>query len=214
MSLYETLISLSDRELTEKIKGCKSVSEAQRIMGFKRDPRAQKYISDFVQRTGLFVWKNFKKEYNLNDVELAVKSSRCMSDVLRLLGLQIAGGNQSTVKRIIKKHNFDCSHFNVAEARTKNRTKQLSWTVETAFVEHSKVPRSSVSFLVKKFSVLPYKCEGCGNEGSWNGTTLNLTVDHINGIPDDNRVGNLRYLCPNCHSQTSTFGGKRRNSSK
>lgn len=53
-----------------------------------------------------------------------------------------------------------------------------------------------------------YECEECGNSGEWNNKVLVLQLDHINGIYNDNRVENLRFLCPNCHSQTETFSGK------
>ena len=51
-----------------------------------------------------------------------------------------------------------------------------------------------------------YKCAECNLE-SWRGKDLKLQVDHINGIHHDNRPENLRFLCPNCHSQTNTFCG-------
>src|SRR5687768_5680423 len=55
---------------------------------------------------------------------------------------------------------------------------------------------------------LPYICTICGNIGEWNGMRLVLHLDHINGINDDDRLENLRFLCPNCHSQTDTYAGK------
>ena len=54
-----------------------------------------------------------------------------------------------------------------------------------------------------------YCCAICGiNE--WRGQRLVLHLDHINGINNDNRVTNLRLLCPNCHSQTPTYGNRAR----
>ena len=53
-----------------------------------------------------------------------------------------------------------------------------------------------------------YECEECHLKPLWCGKKLVLQVDHINGIPYDHRRENLRFLCPNCHSQTDTFCGK------
>ena len=57
-------------------------------------------------------------------------------------------------------------------------------------------------------NILEYKCIECGNTGEWNGKPITLQLDHVNGVYNDNRVENLRFLCPNCHSQTDTFRSK------
>lgn len=49
------------------------------------------------------------------------------------------------------------------------------------------------------------KCELCSQGPEWNRQFLNLQLDHINGIHNDNRLENLRILCPNCHTQTPTY---------
>lgn len=54
---------------------------------------------------------------------------------------------------------------------------------------------------------LQYECAICGIS-EWRGRRLVLHLDHINGINNDNRFENLRLLCPNCHSQTDTYGRK------
>ena len=59
-------------------------------------------------------------------------------------------------------------------------------------------------------NLLEYKCALCGNTGEWQGKPLTLQLDHINGEHLDHRLENLRFLCPNCHSQTETFGSRQR----
>lgn len=58
-----------------------------------------------------------------------------------------------------------------------------------------------------------YKCEEC-NIDSWNNKPIVLELDHVNGDSNDNSLGNVRLLCPNCHSQTHTFRIKNRGSGR
>ena len=55
---------------------------------------------------------------------------------------------------------------------------------------------------------VPYQCAECGVGGMWQGKSLILHVDHVNGDCLDSRVENLRFLCPNCHTQTATWAGR------
>jgi len=67
--------------------------------------------------------------------------------------------------------------------------------------------RSKIRTEIIKNELLPYKCNECGIS-EWKGKSLSLHLDHTNGINNDNRIDNLRFLCPNCHSQTDTYCGK------
>lgn len=84
----------------------------------------------------------------------------------------------------------------------------LKYKLEEVLIENSPVTRRVLITYLAKYNVLDYKCAICGNIGEWNGVSLTLQIDHINGIRNDNRKENLRWLCPNCHSQTDTYCGK------
>jgi 5-methylcytosine-specific restriction endonuclease McrA len=78
--------------------------------------------------------------------------------------------------------------------------------IEEILVENSTYANNvSLKKRLIREGVLDYKCVECGNIGKWNEKPLVLQLDHINGINTDNRIENLRILCPNCHSQTKTF---------
>lgn len=59
-----------------------------------------------------------------------------------------------------------------------------------------------------RYGLKTEECEWCGLGPEWNGKPIVLELDHVNGNPRDNRLENLRILCPNCHSQTDTHCGK------
>lgn len=86
--------------------------------------------------------------------------------------------------------------------------------LDELFCEHSKAPRYFVKELIIKNQLKPYKCEKCNIIDEWNGYPISLQLDHINGINNDNRIENLRFLCPNCHSQTPSFCGRGKNFGK
>lgn len=67
--------------------------------------------------------------------------------------------------------------------------------------------RSSVRKLILKENLIEYKCGVCEID-IWNNIKLALHLDHVNGKNSDHRLENLRWLCPNCHSQTHTYAGR------
>lgn len=146
--------------------------------------------------------------YKLNDNEFAelVKNSNTYSEVLKELGLSTSGsGSRSVLKRRIFELNININHF------TKNGIKKsysAKYELKEILVENSKYSNIKClkSRLVKE-NLLKYECAECKNKGEWNDKKLVLHLDHINGINNDHRIENLRFLCPNCHSQTNTYAG-------
>jgi hypothetical protein len=60
---------------------------------------------------------------------------------------------------------------------------------------------------ILKEKILKNECSVC-EINEWNSKPISLHLDHINGISTDHRLENLRFICPNCHSQTDTYCGK------
>lgn len=85
--------------------------------------------------------------------------------------------------------------------------------MEEMLVENSSATRHNMKLRLLSVGLLRNECYICGIS-EWLGKPLSLDLDHINGINNDNRLENLRLLCPNCHSQTDTYRGRnvRRNS--
>ena len=150
------------------------------------------------------------KIYKLSDeqfVELLKKSST-ISEVLFKLGYTVKGNSwgYSQVKRRMDDLNLDYSIFKGKSAVIKI-TKLNNVRKEDILKENCKHQRTVLRRYIIKNNLIPYKCAICGCT-EWQGKTLSLELDHINGINNDNRLENLRFLCPNCHSQTSTYGSR------
>jgi hypothetical protein len=150
-----------------------------------------------------------KHKWTKDELETAVRKHDNFSDVLRDLNLKLSGGNWKSIRKYCEQYFIDISHFDyrrkcrdaVAKFKIENR-----YTIEEIFCENSTVSKSSVRTQYRKIS--DYKCVICDNRGSHLCKPLILQLDHINGESSDNRLENLRWLCPNCHSQTDTFAGR------
>lgn len=81
------------------------------------------------------------------------------------------------------------------------------------FCEYSSCSTGYVKNAILTLNLKEYKCEMCGLV-NWNNKKLVLELDHINGNNRDHRLINLRFLCPNCHSQTDTWRGRNKNTGK
>ncbi|OLE55185.1 MAG: hypothetical protein AUG51_04335 [Acidobacteria bacterium 13_1_20CM_3_53_8] len=140
-----------------------------------------------------------------------VESSLSYAEVLRRLGLKQTGGSQSNIKRLVQKYGIGTDHF-LGQARNRgddHRGGPRKAEAEEILVLRDPLSNHEQAFKLRRAMIevgISYRCALCEIESVWNGKPLMLTVDHINGHRYDNRRENLRFLCPNCHSQTPTFG--------
>ena len=150
-------------------------------------------------------------ELSNDDFVSLIKSSMSVPEVLFKLGYSIAGNTwgYSQVKKRMDELHMTCADFRGRSSIVKNNLQKV--VPEKLFCNNSKHNRSVLRRYILRYNILPYVCQECGIS-EWNGKAISLELDHINGINSDNRVENLRFLCPNCHSQTSTYGA--RNSSR
>lgn len=150
------------------------------------------------------------KIYKLNDEQFIdlVKSSLNISEVLFKLGYSTKGNSwgYSQVKRRMLELNLSGKDFRGKSAVISNLSiKKID--PEKLLCKNSKHTRVVLRRYIISNKLIPYKCSICGIT-EWQGKTLSLELDHINGENNDNRIENLRFLCPNCHSQTDTYGSK------
>lgn len=131
---------------------------------------------------------------NINNVKsISVLNLLCINNNIKF-------SNDTRVKNIIKKLNLNTNHF--------ISTRGNIYSNKELFKLGTEFKYSTVKNRIIDECLLEYKCVKCGIEDTWNDKKINLDLDHINGNPKDNRLENLRFLCPNCHSQTETYKGK------
>jgi 5-methylcytosine-specific restriction endonuclease McrA len=136
-------------------------------------------------------------------------SSCFMTEVIKSFGLDPYSGNHRTLTERIMKDNLDVSKLKENRKREQSRLALTRQRIPNS-VLFSKKSRSSklIRARILQDQLLPYRCVFCDNRGEYNAKPLSLQLDHIDGNPTNNSLENLRFLCPNCHSQTPTFGGR------
>ena len=144
---------------------------------------------------------------NKEAVERAIEGASSTREALHRLGLRSAGGNYAAFKQA-------CQKFNITQPIGKADTTAARLAVriplQDILIENSSyTSRDQIKKRCYAESLLKEKCYKCGIGPEWQGQHLTLQLEHKNGIHNDHRIENLEILCPNCHSQTDSFGGKR-----
>lgn len=142
------------------------------------------------------------------EVRDAVAQSRSIAQALRNLGLRAAGGNFRSFKRIVAYYRISTEHFDPKWSLPVNLRKSLT-PLHEILIEGSTYSRSSLKRRLYEAGWKQRRCELCGQNEHWQGRTMALILDHINGVATDNRLENLRIVCPNCAATLDTHCGRK-----
>ena len=153
------------------------------------------------------IWEKFSKK----ELEKIVANSNSFSEILLLHDIKTrGGGSYGTLRRRLESENIDYSHILLGIGSNKGRNfLKPKIPLNKILVENSNYNRCHLKRRLMKNGLLKNKCCICGLEPEWEGKNLVMVIDHINGVNNDNRIENLRLICPNCNSQTDTFAGRK-----
>ena len=141
------------------------------------------------------------KRYEKSELVIIVAGCNSYREVLVKLNRNESGGSYRILKKLLVRYEIDVSHFTIKRENIGVRTKYEN---NVLFTKDSIISRACIKKRIINDNLLEYKCVKCGNKGEWLGEKITLILDHINGVNNDNRLENLRFLCPNCNSTLPT----------
>jgi hypothetical protein len=146
--------------------------------------------------------------FSEKDLSDAVAQATCWSDALRALGYEPKGHNYRTLKRYTARWGISTEHFDPhAGRRRASKARQIP--LEDILVENSTYSRGKLKRRLLAAGLKQPVCELCSQGEMWQGRRMSLVLDHINGVPTDNRLNNLRMVCPNCAATLDTHCGRK-----
>ncbi|HEY9584827.1 MAG TPA: HNH endonuclease [Candidatus Paceibacterota bacterium] len=146
--------------------------------------------------------KERQKKWTLKQLKIAVVKSTSIRQVLKKLGLIEAGGNYQQIKKYLKIYNINTDHFRgMAWNRgLKGLMRKPIYALDEILIKNSDYQSYKLKNRLFKVGLKSAKCELCGWAKMSVDGRIPIELDHINGNHSDNRLRNLRILCPNCHS--------------
>jgi predicted RNA-binding Zn-ribbon protein involved in translation (DUF1610 family) len=140
------------------------------------------------------------------DLAAAVAQSFPVAQVMRILGIKPAGGSHFHLSKRIKRNGLDTSHF-LGQAINRGKRQVRHSASQILILRDPQEPRAKPHMLRRALLEIgaPHMCSECGTGTIWMSRFLTLHVDHIDGNAWNCLRDNLRFLCPNCHSQTATY---------
>ena len=204
-----------DKALTEAVRRSNTLTGVLRYLGIRPSSSRIEIAARQIKRKGLdsshFLYQG--QRYTQDILTRAVAAGHNWQDVLRFLGLRPGGGGiYSHIKQRVEKFGIDTKHF-TGSGWNKGKPSNKKLPPEAILVRQSPLEPKEKTYLLRRAlleSGIPHICSVCGLSPVWMGKPLEIQIDHINGDRWDHCKENLRFLCPNCHTQTETYGNKRR----
>jgi hypothetical protein len=198
------------------IHGAESWKQVLEALGYPYFGKNIQTVRKWAERWGidvshLPVGRNSKPPpYTPSEARRAIAGSRSWAEALRRLGCCHTGGNPKTLKKRAREWGISTAHFDPAAAprealRRNSQPKPLSEVLTT----NSTYSRSSLKRRLYAEGLKERRCEKCGQDETWNGANMSLILDHVNGDRTDNRIENLRIVCPNCAATLDTHCGRK-----
>ncbi len=156
----------------------------------------------------MFAVTGERLRYSEDQAREAVAGSSSFSEALRKVGMRAAGGNHATLKKYVRLWRISTDHFDpYAAARSASGRGDIKPLGEI-LVENSNYSRGSLKRRLYRAGMMKPECEMCGQGELWRGRRMALILDHVNGVATDNRLENLRIVCPNCAATLETHCGR------
>ncbi|MFL5896097.1 MAG: hypothetical protein ACJ76Z_13435 [Thermoleophilaceae bacterium] len=122
--------------------------------------------------------------------------------------MRAAGGNHKTIQKCAERWQISTAHFDMAAVRARSAHRIKALPLEQVLVENSTYHRGALKRRLYAAGLKRRECELCGQGENWRGHRMSLILDHANGIATDNRLQNLRIVCPNCAATLDTHCGR------
>ena len=150
--------------------------------------------------------------YTEQEAREAVATSLSYAEALRKLGMRPAGGNHKLFRKWVDEiWQIPTDHFD-PNAHTRGFQAMNARPIEDYLDENSPVARDKLKSRLYREGFKQPVCEICGQGELWRGEVMAMILDHVNGVPDDNRLQNLRIVCPNCAATLDTHCGRKNRS--